>query len=173
MLTAILILILAVILVITAYAAKIGAPPVFTNKRHIRKLLANLDLKPGQIFYELGAGNGRVMTMAAAAKPDIKVIGFELSPIMLVWAWLNIKIHRLKNAEIRWRNFFHVDFRDADFIFCFLMPKTLEKMKIKFEKELKPGAKIISYAFQVNGWSPEKIIKPASQSGIYIYNKKN
>lgn len=168
MLLFILLLILLILMIPTAYAATIGAPIAVTSKNGIRKIAEKLKLKPGDNFYELGAGTGRVMIGIAKAS-NAKVIGFELSPIFYWITLINLKINKVKNYKLYFKNFFTVDLNEADAVFCFLMPKTLEKIKKKFQTELKPGTRIISYAFAINGWAPFAVIKEDRELPIYFY----
>ena len=124
----IIILILLILMIPTAYAAIIGAPIALTNKSLIDKIIEIADIKDGDIFYELGTGTGRIIT-AFAKNKNIKAIGFELSPIFYLITLLNLKLHGVKNYELHYRNFFNADLKEANIIFCFLMPKTMEKLK--------------------------------------------
>jgi len=89
----------------------------------------------------------------------LKTIGFELSPIF----WLVTKIHLLikgtKQSQVYCRNFYNQDLSDADIVFCFLSIHAMERLRPKFEKELKTGAKIISYSFAIHGWEPKEVIE--------------
>lgn len=158
--------ILLALLIPTAYASVIGAPIALTDRVLIEKMVQKTALKPGQLFYELGTGTGRVIS-AFSKNPDITAVGFELSPIFYFWTLLNILTRR--NATLRLENFFKADLGAADAIFFFLMPKTIKKLKQKLEKELKPGAVVISYIFPVAGWEPSEIIKEKSRGAVYFY----
>ncbi len=162
------IIILLFLIIPTAYASAIGAPIALTPKSQIEKIIKIANLKNGELFYELGTGNGRIIT-AFAKNRNIKVVGFELSPIFYLITLLNLKRLRIKNYKLYYKNFFNVDLSKADTIFCFLMPKTMEKLKKKFIRELKPKTKIISYAFEIKGWTPQTIIKQNKKLFTYLY----
>lgn len=164
------ILILFILLLPTAYASVIGAPIVLTKKSLIVEIIKNSDLKNGEIFYELGTGTGRIM--AAIAQKGIKTVGFELSPIFYLITLLNLKLRGVKNYELYRKNFFKEDLSGADALFCFLTPKAMEKLKSKFLKELRPGAKIISYVFEIKGWNPYVVIKENGNAPLYFYQIK-
>ena len=93
-------------------------------------------------------------------------------------AYIKIKLLGLSGqandgqAKIRYRNFFKQDFSKADVICIFLTPKAMKKLKLKLQKEVKPGARIISYAFHLPGWTETKKDKPNQKTtAIYIYQK--
>ena len=64
------------------------------------------------------------------------------------------------------------DYRNIDVVVCYLLPEPLKKWKLIWEKQLPKGARVISYAFKIDGWktvqevpkSPEKNIAP-----IWVY----
>ncbi len=70
------------------------------------------------------------------------------------------------------KNFFNANINEADIVFCFLIPKTMEKLKDKFIKELKPETKIISFAFQIKGWVPYAVIQGGRKPPVYFYKIK-
>lgn len=152
----------------TAYAAIIGAPLLITSKLRIKDILNRAGIKDGDKFYELGTGTGRVM-VAVANHTGAEVIGVELSPIFYFVTLLNLKINRVKNYKLYLSNFFKVNFGDADAVFCFLIPKSMNKLAKKFNSELKPGAKIISFAFPIECWIPYKTIGGDNEPRIYFY----
>ena len=100
----IIILILLILMIPTAYAAIIGAPIALTNKSLIDKIIETADIKNGEIFYELGTGTGRIIIAIAKAVKDknIKVIDFELSPIFYLITLLNLKLHGIKNYKLHY-----------------------------------------------------------------------
>lgn len=149
-------LVIGIILVALALGLWFLIPiPYLTPKPVVKEILRKIELKTGDKFYELGAGNGRVMILVAKNYPDIEIIGFEKSLIFYCLAWLNLKLNHVKNAKLYRQNFFKADLSQADAVFCYLFPTILEKLKDKFLKELKPDAKIVSFGFEIKDWSFE------------------
>ncbi len=167
----ILIFITTILFIPTLYAFLIGAPIALTSKSRIEEIIKKAEIKRGDKFYELGTGTGRVMVIMAKYR-QIKVIGFELSPVFYFITWLNLKINGIKNYKLYLKNFFNANINEADIVFCFLIPKTMEKLKDKFIKELKPETKIISFAFQIKGWVPYAVIQGGRKPPVYFYKIK-
>ncbi|MBN1779108.1 MAG: class I SAM-dependent methyltransferase [Candidatus Buchananbacteria bacterium] len=145
-------------------------PFVPTPKENINKIFELFDLKKGQKFYDLGCGEGRFLI--EATNQGARAIGFEIS----VWAYLrgqlNLLIHK-NPAKIFFKNFLNHDLSDADAVYCFLIKKVMPQVAEKLKAELKPGAKIISYGFELPGWTADQIIQPNKKlSHIYFYVKK-
>lgn len=171
MLTTIIFLLLFILLIPTAYAAVIGAPIAVVSRSRVKEIINIAEIKPQDKFFELGAGTGRMM-VAVAEKTGVRFIGFELSPIFYFITLLNLKLHNIKNYNLYLRDFFTLNLKEANVVFCFLTPKTMEKLKRKFEKELIPETKIISFAFKIRGWIPCAVIKDNKELPVYFYKLK-
>jgi SAM-dependent methyltransferase len=149
-----------------------GAPFVPTPMEAVRKMIKLANLKKGDIVYDIGCGDGR-MVYVAANEYGANATGLELSPLVYTFARIRKLLWRSK-AKILFRNFKTQNFRNADVILCYLMPETLEKLRPKLETELKPGSRIISYAFQMASWKEHhKEPKDAERniSPIWIYKR--
>src|SRR3989338_8043413 len=81
-------------------------PFVPTPKRNVEIIIDQLDLKPGQVFYDLGCGDGRFLL--EAEKRGAKAIGFEISPWAYCRAKINLAWHK-SQAKIFYKNFYHAD----------------------------------------------------------------
>lgn len=117
-----------------AFVVAFGAPYLPTLSPQISTALKLADLKPGQTLIELGSGDGRVMV--AAAKQGIRVIGYELNPLLVLYSWLITRRYR-GNVRIVWANFWRRPLPEADAIFTFLLPKYMKKLDTKIVQELK------------------------------------
>lgn len=168
--SAFVIIIVLALVVPTIYAFYIGAPILFTPKSSIRQALEFCKVEKGRKFYDLGCGTGRNIKIAAR-EFGLDAIGLELSPILFLIAETDL-ILTGTTASVRMENIYKADLRQADVVFCFLTPKAMVKLAPKFERELKAGAKIISYCFRLPDWEPLKIIDTDNPGKIFIYEKK-
>lgn len=151
----------------------VGVPFVPTPKKNIEKIFEVLDLKPGQVFYDIGCGDGRFVIQAD--KKGAKAIGFEISPIAWLRSKINIFINKSK-AQVKFKNFYSQNLSDADAVFCFLLDPVMPKVEKKLLPELKPGAKVVSYGFTMPNWQLKKLIETSpgnkKSSKIYLYIKE-
>lgn len=146
------------------------APWVPSRSRDLERTFRLADLKEGQIFYDLGCGDGKVV-IYAGDHYKVKAIGLEISlPLYLVCQFRKI-FNRQANLQFKLKNLFKENLALADVVYFFGMPETInKKLGAKLKQELKPGAKIISYSFKLNDWTPKLIDKPTEKDlPIYLY----
>lgn len=147
-----------------------AGPFIPVSKKDIKHLTKVFNFKEKDIVYELGSGDGRVL-IYLAKKYKLNSVGIEINFLLYIWSKLKIKLLRLdKYIKIKRKNFFQENLKQADVVICYLMPKTMERLKEKFKQELKPKTKIISFSFPIPGWKPILIDKPIKKDKtIYIY----
>ncbi len=147
-----------------------GGPFVPTPMKAVHKVLKAADIKKGDKVYDIGAGDGRFIHFAEKDY-QAKATGFEINPFVYYLAKLRQLFFGWKGKMIR-GNFLRHDISDANVVICYMMPKTLEKFQEKFDKELKKGTKIVSYAFHIGSWKPIRTIpKTKTLSKILVYEK--
>lgn len=162
-------LLVALILAVSAgYGAFRAAPWAPTRKGDEERFLRLAAIKPGQKFYDLGCGDGRMLI--AAAKAGAVATGYEVSLLMYFITWLKIFFSPYrKNCKVLCRDFWRADLSQADIIYFFLMPNVYSKLKAKFKRELKPGTKIISYIWPIDGLTMLAEDKPKDRNQMYLH----
>lgn len=141
------------------------APYVPSPQPIVERMLEAADLKPGEVVYDLGCGDGRIV-VTAAREFHAHAVGVELSEKLVEMATDSIKRLGLANsARIIHGNLLNVDLSDADVVTLYLLTSSNERLKPNLEKSLKPGARVVSHDFQVRGWKPERVDE------VYVYNR--
>ena len=150
---------------------RIGAPFVPSELRTVESIVRLAEIQKGDVFYELGSGDGRIVI--AAGLRGAQAYGVEIDPLRVWYSRLWIKLLKLdQNAQIIHKNFFKVNLSKAKVVCLFLLPETNEKLTKKLKKELKKGAKVISYAFPLIDWEPAYIDPFGGYFGpIFVYKK--
>lgn len=158
-----------IILVSIVYYAFVYVPYVPTPMRVARMMVEAAEIRDGQTVIDLGCGDGRLLGLALEDH-DIQAIGYEVN-WMARWLATMRFFRRAKKPRILAQNFFSADLRQADVVFCYLFPKTMEQLREKFENELRPGTTLISYSFTMKGWTPEKTFQtdPRKPDHFLIY----
>lgn len=166
-------MVLALLITIpTIIAMATGAPFVPTPMARVKKMIELAKVKPGEKVYDIGCGDGR-MVYVAANDYGAKAVGFELSPLVYLLARVR-KIFWGSKAEIHFTDFRFKNLSDADVIVCYLMPEALARLQSKLEKELKKGARVVSYAFQIGTWQVthrEERNREQNLAPIWVYER--
>ena len=155
------------------------APFVASPLPVIRRMLVLAELKPGEIFYDLGAGDGRAVIMAAQ-EFGARAVGIELREDLAKKALQTVYQLGLQDrVTILHSNLFDVDISPADVVFLYLTTSANEKVKPKLEAELKPGARVISHDYEIVGWKPFKVEEFCENPSLgypshtlYLYKKE-
>jgi predicted RNA methylase len=133
------------------------APYVPSPPQVIRQMLILSQLKPGEIFFDLGAGDGRTVVMAAKDF-GARAVGVELREDLVKRALGTIYENGLQDrVTIVNSDMFNVDLTSADVVFLYLTTSANEKIKPKLEAELKPGVRVVSHDYEIIGWKPIKV----------------
>ena len=132
-------------------------PWVPTAKDRARKALKMAKLQPGETVYDLGAGDGRILLLAAE-EFGAKAIGVEASPLQyLVAVARSFFSGNRQNIQVRRENFYKADFSDADVLFAYMTPDHAIRFQDKFVAQLKPGARVVMIAFDFPHWMPSDV----------------
>jgi predicted RNA methylase len=133
------------------------APFVATPTPVVRQMLILADLKPGEVLYDLGSGDGRAVIMAAKDFGATSV-GVELRDDLAKRALDSIQKLELEGkTNILQMDIFTVNLSSANVVFLYLTTSANEKIKPKLETELKPGTRVVSHDYEILGWKPLKV----------------
>jgi len=135
----------------------------------VRTFLDHVPMKAGDLLVDIGCGDGRVLR-EAKQRYGIRALGFEVNPLAYILA--RLRTLGVEGIEVRWGNFWKVNIRDADVVFCYLFPDVMERLARKLETELRPGTRVISCNFPLPGWRYSEVLYPESSlhgDPIYCY----
>lgn len=147
-------------------------PFVPTPEVVVRRMLQLARVRPGEVLYDLGSGDGRIVIMAAKEFGAV-AYGVEIRKDLYEQSMARIKDLGLADrARIINASFFDVDISDADVITMYLLTSVNERLKPKLEKELRPATRVVSHDFEVSGWRPvivEEVYEEWRSHKIYLY----
>src|SRR5579872_6254031 len=148
------------------------APDFPSPKAVIEEMLSAAHLRPGEMLYDLGSGEGRIV-ITAARKFRARAVGIEISPELCKLAMSRVRALGLEDqVRIIHGNLLKVDLRPADVVTIYLLTASNELLRPNLERDLKPGARVVSHDFEIRGWKPatvEKIQADGRQRTIYVY----
>lgn len=125
----------------------LGAPFVPTPSADVKRMLKLAGLKPGEILYDLGSGDGGII-IEAARNYGVKAIGIEINPILVYFSrWQIRKLGLQEKVGVYWGDFFKKNLSQADVITTYLFQLTNNRLEKKFISELQPKTRIVSKSF--------------------------
>ncbi len=143
-----------------------GAPWIPGSFRVINRMLQLAEVKPGQTVIDLGAGDGRIVILAAR-RFKAKSVGVEIDPFRWMISNLWILLMGLRGkAEVRLGDMRRFPVAGADAVTLCLLQGTNQKLKETLAKSLRPGAKVVSHNYSMSGWTPTVI---DTRFGIFVY----
>lgn len=143
-------------MVTTLMAQDLDVPYVPTNPEVVNAMLKMAKVGKNDVVYDLGCGDGRIV-IAAAKKHGATGIGFDLDPERISEANENARQAGVTDkVKFVNANLFDTDMSSATVITMYLLPEVNMKLRPKI-LALKPGTRIVSHAFDMGDWKPEKI----------------
>jgi len=148
------------------------APDFPSPQAVVERMLELAHLKPNEVLYDLGSGEGRIV-ITAARKFKAKAVGIEISPELCKMATARVKVLGLEDqVKIVRANLLKVDLSPADVVTIYLLTASNELLRPNLERDLKPGARVVSHDFEIRGWKPsvvEKVEAEGRPRTIYVY----
>jgi hypothetical protein len=133
------------------------SPPFFTTPPEVvERMLQMADTRPNDLVIDLGSGDGRIV-IAAAQKFGARGLGIELDGALVAKSR-----ERARLAEVAERvSFVHGDvlvaeISQATVVTVYMLPALMIKLQVRFIGELAPGTRIVSHAFTMPGWAPDR-----------------
>lgn len=137
-------------------AAKPDVIFVPTPQELVDDMLRLVDLKAGDVLYDLGSGDGRI-AVTAAKRYRVRAVGIDIDPRRIRDANQNAaKAGVSKLVSFRQEDLFKADFREATVVTLYLLPELNLKLRPRILAELRPGTRIVSHQFDMGDWIPEK-----------------
>ena len=135
---------------------QVDVPYVPTSEEAVKAMLKLADVKPSDIVYDLGCGDGRIV-IAAAKEYGAHGVGIDINPERIQEAEGNAKkagVEKLVRFEEK--DLFKADIHEATVVTLFLLEKVNLKLRPKLLKNLKPGTRIVSNTFGMGDWKPDR-----------------
>ena len=131
-----------------------GPPSVPTRVSRIRRALELANLKPDEVLYDLGSGDGRVL-IVAAREFGAQAVGIEIGPVQRLFSWVKVLRSGLRHkVRIEAGDYFKSDLRAADVVFLYATSKEVAKLAPHLAARMTPGARLISISADFPEWEP-------------------
>jgi protein-L-isoaspartate O-methyltransferase len=148
------------------------APSYPSPQAVVERMLALAAVKPGEMVYDLGCGDGRIV-ITAATKFSARAVGveirrdiYEATAARVASLGLTEQVHIVQGDALK------TDLSPADVVTLYLLTSSNERLRPMLEAQLKPGARVVSHDFEIRGWKPthtEKMMVQGRPHTIYVY----
>ena len=141
------------------------APYVPTPEDVVERMLTLAEVKSGDVVYDLGCGDGRIVI--AAAKRGARGVGVDIDPRRIEESNANAKAAGVEGlVEFRLQDAMRVDVSPATVVTLYLLSASNAKLRPILTRQLKPGSRIVSHAFSMGpDWPADKIDRFVSARG--------
>jgi ubiquinone/menaquinone biosynthesis C-methylase UbiE len=153
-------------------ARSLDVPYVPTKQEVVEEMLRMAGVKPGDVVYDLGCGDGRIV-VTAAQKFGARGVGVDIDPKRIAEANANARRAGVENqVTFRIGDLFEADIREATVVTLYLLPDVNLRLKPKLQRDLKPGTRVVSHDFSMgDDWKPEKTLR-LGNDWIYFWSIK-
>jgi predicted RNA methylase len=135
-----------------------------TPQEVVDKMLEMAEIKPNDVVYDLGCGNG-IIVVTAAKKYGVKAVGFDINPERIKEALEKVRANHVEDlVTIKQADIFTLDLSEASVVTLYLLPTLNVKLMPQLEK-LKPGSRIVSHDFDMRGAKPVETVTVSSENG--------
>ena len=130
------------------------APYVPTPMNVVQEMLKLAGAGPGDVLYDLGCGDGRIILAAVEEFNVDRAVGLEINPRMAEATRMKVYDKELQGRiAVLQANFFEEDLSEATIVTLYLTTMGNSRLRPKLEKELRPGARVVSHDFPITDWA--------------------
>jgi hypothetical protein len=145
----------------------LDVPYVPTPTAVVEEMLKIAKVGKNDVLYDLGSGDGRIV-ITAAQKLGTKGVGVDIDPQRIKEANENARQAGVSDrVQFRQQDLFKTDLRSATVVTLYLLPTINLQLRPKLFRELKPGTRIVSHAFDMGDWKPERVVEVGSSTIYY------
>ncbi|MGQ9635498.1 MAG: SAM-dependent methyltransferase [Bryobacteraceae bacterium] len=127
-----------------------------TPQEVVDAMLKLANVHKGDVVYDLGCGDGRIV-VTAAKRYGVRGVGIDINPERIREAQQNAKENGVTNlVTFRNEDLFEADIKEATVVTLYLLTSLNIKLRPKLLRELKPGTRIVSHSFDMGEWKPDK-----------------
>jgi predicted RNA methylase len=140
-----------------------------TPQEMVDAMLKLAKVTKADVVYDLGSGDGRI-PITAAKTYGVRATGIDIDPVRIKEANENLKNSGVSGVRFLNQDLFTTDISEATVVTLYLLPSLNLKLIPKLNKELKPGTRIVSHAFDMSSDSVDrKPIETLNVNGRTVY----
>jgi len=153
------------------------APYVATPQEIVEKMLELADLIPGDILYDIGCGDGRIV-ITAAERYGVRAVGIDIVEERIRESKENARLAGVENmAEFRQGDATTMDISEATVVTLYLLPESNDVLHPQLEAQLAPGSRVVSHNYRISKWKDREIAaksvtdRSGESHSIFVYRR--
>lgn len=144
----------------------LDVPFVETPREVVAQMLALVRPTRNDVLYDLGSGDGRI-NIEAARRFGTRGVGVDLDPVRVEEATANARRAGVQDrVRFRKQDLFETDLRPASIVTLYLLPRVNLELRPKLFEQLRPGARVVSHAFDMGDWRPDSTVVVKVSQGL-------
>src|SRR5215510_14951819 len=129
-----------------------------TPQNVVAEMLRLVAVKPTDVVYDLGCGDGHVV-ITAAKRYKAHGVGIDIDPKRIKESRANAsRAGVIKQVKFLQQDLFETDIREASVVTLYLLPDLNRKLRPKLLSDLRPGTRVVSHDFDMGDWHPDQVI---------------
>jgi SAM-dependent methyltransferase len=150
----------------------LDVPYLPTAPEVVRRMIQLAGVRSGDVVYDLGCGDGRIV-IAAVSIPGVRGVCVEIDPARLRESRHNAEAAAVADSiEFVQGDLFEVPIADATVVMLYLLPDVNLRLRPRLQRELRPGARVVSHSFSMGDWKPRRIVEfgaPPDLDVLYLW----
>lgn len=150
------------------------APYIPTPQIIVEKMLESAHIRPGEVVYDLGSGDGRIL-FTAVQEYGARAVGIEIMPELVDKCRSRVRSMGLEDKiRVIQASALRVDLSPADVVTMYFLTNSNERLRPALEKYLRPGSRVVSNQFPIKGWKPLDVVHVKDGSmehTIFVYKR--
>jgi predicted RNA methylase len=142
---------------------------VSTPQAVVYQMLELAGVTAADVVYDLGSGDGRIPILAAQ-RYGARAVGLEIDPRLVELSSQLAHDNNLDGrALFREADFFTADISAATVVTLYLSSPVNAKLERKLKRQLPAGARVVSRAFGIGAWTPDKVIRAEDGTALFLW----
>jgi SAM-dependent methyltransferase len=134
----------------------------------VNKMLELAQVTAKDVVYDLGCGDGRIV-ITAAQRYGCRGVGIDIDPERIREATENVQKGKVADkVKFIQGDLFEADISEATVVTLYLLTELNLKLRPKLMKDLRPGTRVVSHAFSMGDWKPERT-ETVNGASVYLW----
>lgn len=157
---------------VSAATLDVPTPYIPSTQQNVDEMLRLAAVQPGDVVYDLGSGDGRVV-ITAAREWGARGVGIELDGKLVAHSREEAKRAGVaERATFREGDVFAADLSDATVVTMYLLTSLVHRLQPKLLAELRPGTRIVAHDYGFEGWTPDRHVNVSKNFYLYVVPAK-